>query len=64
MRHLEKPTYNCPICNKSRRWADHTECSKQLQKQNASVKRRRNNKTMITKTSDAYFTELLKRIGE
>lgn len=61
MRYLEKPTHNCPICGKSRRWADHTECSKQLQAQN---KNKKPTKRALTKNSEAYFAELLKRIGE
>ena len=61
MRYLEKPTHTCPICGKSRRWADHTECSKQLQAQN---KKTTTSKKKMTRNSEAYFAELLKRIGE
>lgn len=63
MRHLEKPTFNCPICNKSRRWADHTECSKKLQAQHKKQRGHGNHKK-LTRNSEAYFAELLKRIGE
>ena len=61
MRYLEKPTHNCPICGKSRRWADHTECSKKLQQEH---KHKNHGRKALTKNSEAYFAELLKRIGE
>ena len=60
MRSINKPPF-CEICGKSRRWNDHTECSKKLQVQN---KNRPKSRAALTKNSEAYFAELLKRIGE
>lgn len=60
MRSINKPPF-CEICGKSRRWNDHTECSKKLQAQN---KHKNHGKRPLTKNSEAYFAELLKRIGE
>ena len=60
MKSLNKSAF-CEVCGKSRRWNDHTECSKKLQQEH---KGRKQTKRALTKNSEAYFAELLKRIGE
>jgi hypothetical protein len=60
MRSFTKSPY-CEVCGKSRRWGDHTECSKKLQQ---THKHRSKSRAALTKNSEAYFAELLKRIGD
>lgn len=63
MKYLEKPMHHCDICGEPRRWGDHTECSKTRQAMHKKPDTPKNRKK-ITKSSEAYFNELLKRIGE
>lgn len=65
MRYLEKMQNVCDICGEPRRWGDHSACSKQRQAEHQNDKRRKaQNKKVNSKSSEEYFTELLKRIGE
>lgn len=63
MKYLEKPMHTCDICGEPRRWGDHTECSKTRQEMHQNDKRPNKNKK-LTKTSQEYFENLLKLIGE
>ena len=62
MKYLEKPMHHCDICGESRRWGDHTECSKQRQAEHKPKAPK--NRKLVGKSSEAYFEALLKRIGE
>jgi hypothetical protein len=63
MKYLEKPSHTCDICGKHRTHADHTQCSKKRQEMHQKDKRHKNHKK-LTPNSEAYFADMLKRLGE
>lgn len=65
MKYLEKPMHTCDVCGKNRRWGDHTECSKKRKEMHKGDKRpSKSKKKVVSKSSQAYFENLLKLIGE